>query len=81
MTSRDEQVYEQALSLTADERIELADRRFSSLSKAERDRISAAWSEELDRRIASINDGTARLVPADEVFAEVEASLKARREP
>ena len=71
-------MYEQALSLTADERIELADRLFGSLSGAERDRISAAWSEEIDRRVASIEDGTAKLVPADEVFAEIEASLKAR---
>jgi putative addiction module component (TIGR02574 family) len=71
-------VYEQALSLTADERIELADGLVSSLSKAERDRISAAWSEEIDRRVASINDGTAKLIPADDVFAEIEASLKAR---
>ena len=81
MTSRAEQVYEQALSLTADERMELADRLFCSLSEAERDRISAAWSEEIDRRVSSIEDGTAKLVPADDVFAEVEASLKARRAP
>jgi len=81
MTSRAEQVYEQALSLTADERIELADRLFGSLSEGERDRISAAWSEEIDRRVASIEDGTAKLVPADGVFAEIEASLKARRVP
>jgi putative addiction module component (TIGR02574 family) len=81
MTSRAEQVYEQALSLTAGERTELADRLFGNLSESARNHISAAWSEEIDRRLASIEDGAAKLVPADEVFAEIEASLKARRAP
>jgi putative addiction module component (TIGR02574 family) len=76
MTSRAEQVYEQALSLTADERIDLADRLFCRMSAAERDRISAAWSEEIERRVASIEDGTAKLIPADAVFAEVEGRLR-----
>jgi len=35
----------------------------------------AAWSEEIKRRIAEIDSGTARLVPADEVFAEVRRLL------
>ncbi|MCM5569927.1 addiction module protein [Burkholderiaceae bacterium FT117] len=35
----------------------------------------AAWSEEIKRRIAEIDSGTARLVPADEVFPEVRRLL------
>ena len=36
------------------------------------------WADELDRRMTSIEDGTAKLVPADEVFARMEAGLRER---
>lgn len=43
-----------------------------TLSRQEVDaETETAWGEEINRRIAAIDSGTARLVPADEVFAEV----------
>ena len=36
----------------------------------------AAWEEEIKRRIADIDSGKAKLIPAEEVFAEVRRLLK-----
>lgn len=38
--------------------------------------VDAAWEEEIRRRIAEIDAGTAKLVPADEVIAEVRRLLR-----
>jgi putative addiction module component (TIGR02574 family) len=38
--------------------------------------INAAWLEEIERRAREIDDGVVALVPADEVFAKIESSLK-----
>jgi Putative addiction module component len=38
--------------------------------------VDAAWLEEIERREREINDGTVNLVPAHQVFAKIEASLK-----
>jgi len=36
-------------------------------------KLSPAWEAEIARRIAAIDDGSATLIPAEEVFAELEA--------
>jgi hypothetical protein len=33
--------------------------------------IEAAWEEEIKRRISEVENGTAKLIRAEEVFAEV----------
>jgi putative addiction module component (TIGR02574 family) len=38
--------------------------------------IEAAWDEEIRRRIAEIDSGKAKLVPAEEVFAEVRRLIR-----
>jgi len=38
--------------------------------------VDAAWLEEAQRRSRGIDQGKVRCVPADEVFARLEASLK-----
>ena len=40
------------------------------------DEVEAAWDDEIRRRIADIDAGTAKLIPAEEVFAEVRRLLK-----
>jgi putative addiction module component (TIGR02574 family) len=39
----------------------------------------AAWDAELDRRIADVREGRVQLIPAEQVFAELDEKLKARR--
>lgn len=38
--------------------------------------VEEAWQDEIKRRIAEIDCGTAKLVSADEVFAEVRRLVK-----
>lgn len=35
-----------------------------------------AWNQELDRRLAAIEDGTAELIPGDLVFARLKSDLR-----
>jgi putative addiction module component (TIGR02574 family) len=39
------------------------------------DEVEAAWDQEIRSRIADIDAGTAKLIPAEEVFAEVRRLL------
>jgi len=38
--------------------------------------MDAAWAEEIMRRLDEIESGTAKVIPAEEVFAEVRRLLK-----
>jgi len=38
--------------------------------------VEAAWEDEIKRRISEIDNGTATLIPAEEVFAEARKLLK-----
>lgn len=41
--------------------------------------IAKAWEEEVLRRISEIGAGRARLVPAEEVFTEIDALIAGRK--
>jgi hypothetical protein len=41
--------------------------------------LSPEWEEEIQRRLHEVETGHAELIPAERVFAEVEAELRARR--
>ena len=75
------EIEEQALRLPLKERGELAHRLIVSLDGEPEDTpeaIAKAWDEEIARRVAEIDAGTATLVPHEEVFAKLEAKRKAR---
>lgn len=70
MTSNAQRVFQEALTLSASERAELAEQLLASLDHAESD-VEAAWAAEIDRRAAD-----ARLHPNDDhdwrtVLAEI----------
>jgi putative addiction module component (TIGR02574 family) len=71
-----QQLTEAALSLPEPQRIELAASLIHSLEPAPDPEAEACWADEIRRRLESIDDGTAKLFPADEVFAE----MKQRRD-
>ncbi|MBM4039170.1 MAG: addiction module protein [Planctomycetes bacterium] len=60
-----------ALSLPVEARIRLVDRLLQSLNSPTQNEIEEAWAKEVDRRIAQIERGEAKLVPAEEVFAKL----------
>jgi len=69
----------QALQLTPRERSELAHRLIVSLDDPADDTpeaIAQAWDEEIARRVAELNVGTAELIPAEQVLAEIDAMLR-----
>jgi putative addiction module component (TIGR02574 family) len=64
----------EAMKLTPEERAQLADRLIASLSDDAE--IEEAWAVEVERRIAEIEGGRARLVPAGEAIARARDALK-----
>ena len=68
-----------ALQLPLKERGELAHRLLVSLDGEPEDSpeaIAQAWDEEIARRVAEIDAGTATLIPHDVVFAEIDELIK-----
>lgn len=70
-----DELSQKARLLPPEERVRLAEELLSTVQETRPD-VEAAWEEEIRRRIAEVEAGTAKLVPADEVFAEVRRLLK-----
>ena len=74
-----EQIEALALALPIKERGELAHRLIVSLDgepEGTPEEIAKAWDEEIARRVAEIDAGTAVLIPEEEVFAEIDDLLR-----
>ena len=69
----------EALKLPEEERARVALRLSESLSGLPDVHAQEAWAGEISRRIARLNDGTARTVTADEALSRARARLAARR--
>jgi hypothetical protein len=76
-------VLEQAKRLTADERIELARELLASVDEDEEsgtpEEIEAAWDDEIRRRDERVLAGGAGAHDAEEVLAEAERIIRAKR--
>ena len=73
------EIEKQALQLPLKERSELAHRLIVSLDGEPEDlpeAIALAWDEEIARRVAEIDAGTAKLVPHEEALTEIDELLK-----
>lgn len=75
MTERAEQVFSNALTLSINERAELAERLFSSLDISQ-DKIDKLWAKEAEDRINAFEQGKIKTVTAKEVFNKVESRQK-----
>ena len=64
-----------ARALPPADRVRLAEDLLSTVQEVDED-TEAAWDAEIRRRIADIDAGTAKLIPAEEVFAQVRHLLK-----
>ena len=74
MSAQFEMIEAQALSLTPEERAQLADRLITSLFDGQD--IEEAWAVEVERRIKDIESGRAKLIPASEALARARAAIK-----
>jgi putative addiction module component (TIGR02574 family) len=69
-----------ALELPIKERSELAHRLIVSLDgepEGTPEEIAKAWDEEIARRVADMDAGRTQWIPADQVFAEIDALIAA----
>lgn len=69
-----EQIAAAALQLPPEDREVLLEMLIASLPPEPG--YDEAWSNELDRRMAEVEDGTAELVPGEVVFARLKSNLK-----
>lgn len=76
-------VLEQARRLTADERLELARELLASVDEDDEsgtpEEIEAAWDDEIRRRDAQVLAGGGGAHDAEDVLAEAERTIRARR--
>jgi len=71
MTKLAEQIFEQAKSLSIEEREELAARLMETVGVSTDPQYLAAWDAELAQRIADIDAGRAKLIPAGEALQQI----------
>ncbi|MBI3611153.1 MAG: addiction module protein [Nitrospirae bacterium] len=64
-------VFDDALSLPAETRVNLVEKLLASLNLPTRAEIDRLWAEEAERRIAQIDKGGVKLVPGKKVFANI----------
>jgi putative addiction module component (TIGR02574 family) len=69
-------IEEDISALSDKERAELLGRLIAGLDAGADVGSDAAWLKESERRLAEIEDGTARTFPADDVVKEARARLK-----
>ena len=69
-----EELSSQARTLPPADRVRLAEELLATVHGSN-DEVEAAWDQEIRIRIADIDAGTAKLIPAEEVFAEVRRLL------
>ena len=65
-----EELSKRARSLSPEDRARLAEELLASLDDAQDVGADAAWEKEVGRRVEEIKSGRARLIPAEDVFAE-----------
>lgn len=76
------EIEEQALQLSPKERGELVHRLIVSLEATSEDTpeaIAQAWDEEIARRVADMDAGKTVWIPAEEVFARLDAIIENAR--
>ena len=79
MSATLEQIEREALALPAEKRARLADTLWESLDAAADTGLTAEWTAEVKRRCSEIDEGTVKLIPADEAIREARERLKQNR--
>ena len=76
MTDLVTELSKRARELSPEDRARLAEELLESLEVGLDPEVDAAWDEELRKRVAEVEAGVVKLVPADEVFARVRRALR-----
>jgi len=75
MTAVTAKIVDKALHLPREARAFLAEKLLESLDCEEAFPVSPAWMEEIHRRCQEIDEGTVKLIPAEEVFDDIDREL------
>ena len=70
MTALVDELSQRARTLSPEDRARLADELLASLDEDSSPDTEQAWEQEIGRRVEEIRSGKAKLIPADQVFAE-----------
>ena len=73
MPKTNDRVIDEALSLPSNVRLSLVEKLLTSLNLPIDKEINRLWAEEAERRVSQIEEGKAKLVPGEEVFAKIRA--------
>lgn len=71
MSSDSKQILEAALALPESDRADIAARLIRSLDAGKDEDAEAAWAAEIQRRIQSVDNGSAKLITWDDVLTEM----------
>ena len=74
MTSLIAELESQALQLTPEDRVTLADSLLASISTG--NALDDAWSQEAERRLAELENGTVVAVPIETAIARARAAVR-----
>jgi putative addiction module component (TIGR02574 family) len=75
MTQQVSELLQKALSLSEEERAELAGSLIESLDAAVDEAAESAWNEEIARRIADLDSGKAKTIPWEVVRSRISSKL------
>lgn len=72
MTTLVEELSQKARTLSPEDRARLAEDLLASLEDESEsiEAVDAAWEQEIGRRVQDVKSGNAKLIPAEDVFAE-----------
>jgi putative addiction module component (TIGR02574 family) len=73
MPTTNDRVIDEALSLPSNVRLSLVEKLLTSLNLPIDEEINLLWAEQAERRVSQIEEGKAKLVPGEEVFAKIRA--------
>lgn len=71
MSTAVDKVFDEALSLPADARIDLVEKLLKSLNLPTQRDIDRLWAGEAERRVAELDAGEVKSIPGTEVFDRV----------
>ena len=75
MTRQAFDLLQKALSLSEEERADLACSLMESLDERVDQGVESAWNEEINRRLADLDSGKAKTVPWDEIRRRISSRL------
>jgi putative addiction module component (TIGR02574 family) len=76
MSTLVEELSARAKTLSAEDRARLAEELLESLDQEPESEVEAAWDREIERRVAEVGAGTAKLISAEEVHAEARSLIR-----